>query len=62
MASSSGKLYPRQLHTNIGCFCSNIAVPAKQKSEDYGRVADTVGACGAHFAEHYLVTVGVDKQ
>ena len=46
----------------ILCFLSSVFCPLCPCAlKDYRRVADTVGACGAHTAEHYFVTVGVCK-
>ncbi len=44
-------------HSLSSVFCPLCPCALK----DYRRVADTVGACGAHTAEHCFVTVGVCK-
>ena len=45
---------------NSAAFANPAA--KKFKSKNYRRIADTVGACGAHLAEHDFITVGVCKQ
>ena len=37
--------------------CRQTRIP-NRILEDYCCIADTLGACGAHLAEHYLITVG----